>query len=716
MGDSLEGTESSSETQNVALVDFTAFTNFILKAATVLLPEDDGQAEPTNLVTALDDKVNQEYIRKFISDPQVTTLYIQRNSSKDDDSDQPPEGEEEKEPVMYYVSNEVHYSNSKMSSLVCIKRGPVVEADKSIRAQVRLMNFSEGSPYEILHDYVSRTVAPFFKSYVKESGRADRKGGNFLLAASFLTTGENYKAQELFERAAKGIFTDTFLQERVLKGAEDNPTKAYINYYLKVIQLFELHKARDCAISIANTALSVVEPTDPLTATLYSIKFKHQLALKHYELAFDSLYSNPDAERKKDNLRDLVKTLLDEKKLDKLLNFTYGNLDEFFTNILLSRARASDGINNIFYDFLYSYQIKRGALSHRLAASVMYEQAFRLNHINTAESLEKQVKCYLAAKNVLQLCKPEHAWVVRPSDPDEEEEEIVIQPLAGSKQELKVVKLQKQVEVVNIEVIKTELIFASAKLKLARFNSAAPVTITSAVELVTLLNNAGLFKTSLEICKTFNLPYSSVFETLTKHCVNLTEQDQPTAWNWLVENDLQDLPVNRDSASDVVWQLLQDYLEKYEQPYMTTLHYVVCKKIINMRMYIPHWLLASYKLRNAPELLRLLHGSGRLEEAIEVANEYLLAALGYGKEFYGFSKPVAPVATTFCLPVYAIQSLINELDLHNSKRLEQPYIKECVNLKSVFSKYLETSTRVSNQMCQTALTSGTLRTNMPLMS
>lgn len=92
----------------------------------------------------------------------------------DDDSDQPPEGEEEKEPVSYYVSNEVHYTSSKMSSLVCIKRGPVIEADKSIRSQVRLMNFSDGSPYEILHDYVSRTVAPLFKSYVKESGRADR--------------------------------------------------------------------------------------------------------------------------------------------------------------------------------------------------------------------------------------------------------------------------------------------------------------------------------------------------------------------------------------------------------------------------------------------------------------------------------------------------------------------------------------------------------------
>lgn len=64
----------------------------------------------------------------------------------------------------------------------------------------------------------------------------------------------------------------------------------------------------------------------------------------------------------------------------------------------------------------------------------MYEQAYRLNHLNTVEALEKQVKCYLAAKNVLQLCKPEHAWVVRPTDPDAEDEVIVLEPLAGSNQ------------------------------------------------------------------------------------------------------------------------------------------------------------------------------------------------------------------------------------------------------------------------------------------
>lgn len=58
--------------------------------------------------------------------------------------------------------------------MVCIKRGAVVEADKAIHSQLRLINFSEGSPYETLHAFISKTMAPYFKSYVKESGRADR--------------------------------------------------------------------------------------------------------------------------------------------------------------------------------------------------------------------------------------------------------------------------------------------------------------------------------------------------------------------------------------------------------------------------------------------------------------------------------------------------------------------------------------------------------------
>lgn len=59
-------------------------------------------------------------------------------------------------------------------SLVLIKRGQVVEAEKSMSSQVRVMNFSDGSPFETLHSYVSNAVAPFFKSYIKETGKAER--------------------------------------------------------------------------------------------------------------------------------------------------------------------------------------------------------------------------------------------------------------------------------------------------------------------------------------------------------------------------------------------------------------------------------------------------------------------------------------------------------------------------------------------------------------
>lgn len=62
----------------------------------------------------------------------------------------------------------------------------------------------------------------------------------------------------------------------------------------------------------------------------------------------------------------------------------------------------------------------------------MYEQAFRLRHHNTIEALEKQVKCYLAAVNALNLCDPRFAWVLIPADPEIPEEIITLPILAGT--------------------------------------------------------------------------------------------------------------------------------------------------------------------------------------------------------------------------------------------------------------------------------------------
>lgn len=59
-------------------------------------------------------------------------------------------------------------------SLALIKRTGVIDADKPISTQVRVLTLSEDSPYETLHSFISNAVSPFFKSYIRESGKADR--------------------------------------------------------------------------------------------------------------------------------------------------------------------------------------------------------------------------------------------------------------------------------------------------------------------------------------------------------------------------------------------------------------------------------------------------------------------------------------------------------------------------------------------------------------
>ena len=59
-------------------------------------------------------------------------------------------------------------------SLVLVKRGAVLEAEKPLTSQLLMTTLNEGSPYETLHTLISSAVSPFFKSYVRESGKGDR--------------------------------------------------------------------------------------------------------------------------------------------------------------------------------------------------------------------------------------------------------------------------------------------------------------------------------------------------------------------------------------------------------------------------------------------------------------------------------------------------------------------------------------------------------------
>lgn len=81
MGDSLDGSgEPSPESQNIAVVEHTGFVNFLRKVVTILAPEEEGV--PAGFNAALEEKNNQECIRKFIGDSQVWALCIQRSCVK----------------------------------------------------------------------------------------------------------------------------------------------------------------------------------------------------------------------------------------------------------------------------------------------------------------------------------------------------------------------------------------------------------------------------------------------------------------------------------------------------------------------------------------------------------------------------------------------------------------------------------------------------------
>ncbi|KAJ8666397.1 hypothetical protein QAD02_008059 [Eretmocerus hayati] len=79
MGDSLDCIIDPGESQTVTTVDYDMFCDYLRKAITVLQPEEEAQH---NFNIALEDKTNQECVRRFISDPQIWALSLQRTSCK----------------------------------------------------------------------------------------------------------------------------------------------------------------------------------------------------------------------------------------------------------------------------------------------------------------------------------------------------------------------------------------------------------------------------------------------------------------------------------------------------------------------------------------------------------------------------------------------------------------------------------------------------------
>ena len=93
----------------ITVADYQAFSDYLTKFVPVLLDADYLSLQEFD--KCLNEKLNVESIKKFMSDPQVRSLVIQKNLTKDEEESE--QGGDDYSPVQYIISTEMLYTNPK---------------------------------------------------------------------------------------------------------------------------------------------------------------------------------------------------------------------------------------------------------------------------------------------------------------------------------------------------------------------------------------------------------------------------------------------------------------------------------------------------------------------------------------------------------------------------------------------------------------------------
>ncbi|KAK0152332.1 Nuclear pore complex protein Nup160 [Merluccius polli] len=509
--------------------------------------------------------------------------------------------------------------------------------------------------YTQLQEYV-RLIGPWCQVNVGSC--------RFMLGQCYLANGEGQKALQCFQEAASEVEKEEFLVKLTASDEEDTATTPRLQYYNKVLRLLEDVGLPELVIHMATLAITEAVNDIRSQAALWTRIFKHHLDLGHNSQAYEALTQNPDSSRQLDCLRQLVVVLCERSQLQDLVQFSYVNLHDEVVSIIESRARAVDLLAHNYYELLYAFHINRH--NYRKAGTVMFEYGMRLGReVRTQRGLQKQVNCYLAALNCLRLIRPQYAWIVQPSTGA-----VCERPGASPKRkydgEFAADPVKRQVDILELGDLEKEYILARSRLTLAQHDppSAAIAGSASAVEMVALLVQVGLFDCALSLCQTFKLPLTPVFEGLAFKCIKLQyggEESQNEAWNWLAANQLSTIINTKESsATDEAWRLLASYLERHSSR-SARHHRDVINKLLAHGLPLPDWLINAYKGVDAASLLRLYLNYDLLEEAAELVLEYVDALLGKGHQYFGIEMPLSATAPLVWLPYTAIDQLLQAL-------------------------------------------------------
>ena len=143
---------------------------YLLRVVPALLEEDvlPDMSAFENLI-----KSSESRLKKFIEDPQERALFVIRTLPAEGGEEEGETAEQTSFKPSYEICVGLNYNQARSVGVAFIKRGAILEAEKSIRAQLRVINFSEDSPFETLHSYIRDAVTPFFNSFVTATKKTE---------------------------------------------------------------------------------------------------------------------------------------------------------------------------------------------------------------------------------------------------------------------------------------------------------------------------------------------------------------------------------------------------------------------------------------------------------------------------------------------------------------------------------------------------------------
>uniref|UniRef100_A0A8C7N7N6 Nucleoporin 160 n=1 Tax=Oncorhynchus kisutch TaxID=8019 RepID=A0A8C7N7N6_ONCKI len=283
-----------------------------------------------------------------------------------------------------------------------------------------------------------------------------------------------------------------------LTGAEDEAAAApRLQYHNKVLRLLEDVGLPELVIHLATLAITEAVNDPRSQAALWTRIFKHHLDLGHNSQAYEALTQNPDSSSQLDCLRQLVVVLCERSQLQDLVQFSYVNLHDEVDTHTHHRARAVDLMSHNYYELLYAFHINRH--NYREAGRVMFEYGMRLGReVRTQLGLQKQRPAASPKRNY--------------------DGEFTTGPVSG------------QIDILELKDLQKEYALARSRLAQHHPPSAAIAGSASAVEMVSLLVQSGLFDCALSLCQTFKLSLTSVFKGLAFQ-VTGSVRAESTAWS-----------------------------------------------------------------------------------------------------------------------------------------------------------------------------------------